>query len=110
MSNKDDAQEILWSNEHWLVTPYGLEARGVARYFIPKARLAERMPGDLAMVAMWPVHLCQKTWVVSETFWSAFTAALHIHAADAAKAIDLGETLRRVRAIGRPNRDEGAEQ
>lgn len=67
---------ILWLNDEWAVTPYGLESV-VARsiYYIDKPRLALRR----GKRADWPAQIEDKGWADPRLFVEAFFKALDIH-------------------------------
>lgn len=69
--------KILYENQQWSVTSYGVEAnRPWPEYFFSADRLTERDWDDMYG---WPRHMAEKTWVDVDMFCDAFSRALDIH-------------------------------
>jgi len=89
---------ILWRNEDWAVTPYGLESVvSMIDYPIPKERLCELLPGT-SSISMWPQHMAQKSWVDVDAFCAAYLKALELHNPKGRDKIDLVASLAKAEA------------
>ncbi len=80
---------MVFKNEQWMVTDFGIEAiRGAqpfgivgltSIYEIPASRLLEITDRGENQYYDWPVHMAEKTWINIELFTEAFMQALKIH-------------------------------
>lgn len=72
--------EMIWVNDQWAVTTYGIEALSEVEYSIPKGELCKLRSGkESEGVADWPLHMADKTWVDKASFMEAFEKALDVH-------------------------------
>jgi hypothetical protein len=70
-------QTRIWANNDWEVANDGLASLGPVEYFIPRNRLCELRHGrEAERVAMWPMHMADKSWVRIEPFLEAYHQAL----------------------------------
>lgn len=69
--------KTLWKNDQWIVTTDGLVSSSEIENFIPASRLKEIQEGTVG-VAMWPLHMIDKTWVDPSLFVQAFFVALRL--------------------------------
>lgn len=68
--------KLLYQNQQWAVTKYGLECRTMY-YPIPRKRLHERTHDNFPF---WLDHVgFGKGWVDVDLFWDAFQRALALH-------------------------------
>lgn len=72
----EDLHPVWWQGRQWSVTAYGIEARD-GTYTIAADRLDEGADehADLG----WPAHICEKDWVDTEDFCTAWLVALAMH-------------------------------
>jgi hypothetical protein len=72
---------VLWQNEQWAVTKFGLECRD-GTYYIEKTRLLEGLGTEHG----WHHHMAEKGWCHMEQFYPAFLMAIGLHFPAAKKA------------------------
>jgi hypothetical protein len=99
---------ILFSNEQWAVTVFGLEPfystepERFEGYCIPPIDLLRIHPR--ASVYFWPVKVAELPWEYFSSFEEAFRSALYFHCRTRSIVIDsdmLDTSFRRARALAR---------
>jgi len=83
-------------NRQWAVTPVGLTCLE-HEYVIPGAQLAETK-GE-SRLAMWPLHMAEKSWVDIEAFLVAFSEALVTHTPVGWETLDLELSFQKAREM-----------
>jgi hypothetical protein len=96
---------VLWRNDQWAVTEYGIERKTLGHYAIEKNRLSE----DIEFGG-WPAHIAEKDGDAA-SFNAAWLEALRVHtghypAVDWEKAAEL---CRKANRIAKRERDADAE-
>lgn len=85
--------KILWRGRQWAVTAHGVECLD-GTYHFDASRLLE----DLDRGWGWPQQVCQKTWVDTDDFLTAWLVAIALHGAagdpDKIRAAIAASTLR----------------
>lgn len=68
---EDGLSRIIWKNDQWAVTDFGLEnIAGPYHYFIKRHTLKQ---------LDWPKHMMGKNWVIDDLFVEAYEKALQTH-------------------------------
>lgn len=70
----EELGKVLWRGRQWAVTDLGIECLD-GTYYIAASRIGE----DLAKGWGWPQHLCEKSWVDTEDFLTAWLVAIALH-------------------------------
>ena len=96
--------DVLWQNAAWVITTGGMASREHL-YQIVANQLAEVRDSDGdTRLAMWPLQMADKSWVIIETFIEAFRQALVVHMPEAISSLDLDQSFHMARQIAAQRR------